>query len=79
MRLIHTSKLKLHEFFGAQIPPYAILSHRWENAEVTFQDLRDEKRIELEGWKKVTGCCAKAAVDGWEYVVSAATLDRMLG
>jgi hypothetical protein len=41
MRLINTSTLRLHEFFGTQIPPYAIISHHWENAEVAFQDLRD--------------------------------------
>ncbi len=36
MRLIHTSKLELHEFFGDAIPPYAILSHYWEDEEVSF-------------------------------------------
>lgn len=70
MRLVNTSTLKLHEFFGSQIPPYAILSHRWKKAEVTYQDLRDGKGPEMEGWKKVTGCCAKALEDNWEYVVS---------
>lgn len=70
MRLINTSTIKLHDFFGKVLPPYAILSHRWESAEVTFQDLRDGRGPKLEGWKKVTGCCAKAAADGWEYLVS---------
>lgn len=70
MRLINTSKLTLHEFFGESIPPYAILSHRWEDSEVTFEDFRDGKNPSLAGWKKITGCCVKAAADGWEYVVS---------
>jgi hypothetical protein len=70
MRLLNSSKLTLHEFFGSNIPGYAILSHRWENKEVTFQDMRDGKGPGMAGWSKVTGCCAQAVLDGWEYVVS---------
>jgi hypothetical protein len=36
MRLFNTSTLQLKEFYDAQIPAYAILSHRWETEEVTF-------------------------------------------
>jgi hypothetical protein len=75
MRLLNSSKLTLHEFFGSNIPTYAILSHRWENEEVTFQDMRDGKGPRMAGWSKVTGCCAQAVLDGWEYVVS---LDSLL-
>lgn len=70
MRLLNASKLTLHEFLDRKIPKYAILSHRWEDEEVTFQDLRDGKGPAMEGWAKVTGCCAQAVLDGWEYVVS---------
>ena len=70
MRLLNTLTLDLHEFFGSQIPPYAILTHRWEDAEVTFQDLQSGTQHEMKGWSKVTRCCAKAAADGWKYVVS---------
>ena len=69
MRLIDTSTLTLHEFFREAIPLYAILSHRWEDGKVTFQDFRDKRGPELGEWKKITGCCAKAAADGWDYVV----------
>jgi hypothetical protein len=70
MRLLHASNLTMHEFYGDNIPEYAILSHRWENEEVTFQDFRDGKGPKMAGWSKVTGCCAQAMLDGWEYVVS---------
>jgi len=70
MRLIHTSELILEEFFGSDIPDYAILSHRWEKGEVTFQDFRDGKGKKMAGWSKVTKSCAQAASDGWEYIVS---------
>jgi hypothetical protein len=70
MRLIDTVTLELHEFFGKDAPLYAILSHRWEEDEVTFQDFRGGRGPEMRGWSKVTGCCAQAAKDGWQYVVS---------
>ena len=70
MRLINTSSLKSQEFFGAKTPAYAILSHFWEDDEVTLQDLRDDKGSDKQGWGKVVGCCKKALEDGWEYVVS---------
>jgi hypothetical protein len=41
MRLVNTTTIQLHEFFDDEIPPYAILSHRWETDEVTFQDLME--------------------------------------
>ena len=40
MRLLNTTMLTLHSFFDEDIPPYAILSHRWDEEEVLFQDLQ---------------------------------------
>ncbi|PVH77501.1 HET-domain-containing protein [Cadophora sp. DSE1049] len=68
MRLINTSTLLLHEFSGRNVPLYAILSHRWEDSEVTFEDLRGGRGPDRVGWRKITGCCSQAARDGWEYV-----------
>jgi hypothetical protein len=70
MRLINTSTLELHEFFGTKTPAYAILSHFWGDDEVTFHDLRDGTGPQRQGWGKVFGCCDKALEDGWEFVVS---------
>lgn len=70
MRLIETSKIELHEFFDANIPLYAILSHRWEDGEVTFQDFQSGKGPSMAEYKKIRDCCAKAASDDWNYVVS---------
>jgi len=69
MRLLHTTSLNINEFYGNSIPPYAILSHRWENEEVSFQDLRGDKAAKMAGYGKIRGCCAQAANDGWEYAV----------
>ena len=73
MRLLNTSTLLLHEFYGDMIPKYAILSHRWEDSEVTVQDLSEKKGSGMPGWAKVEGCCAQAVLDGLEYVVSSSS------
>jgi hypothetical protein len=58
MRLLNATTLKLHEFFGSDIPSYFILSHRWEGAEITYQDVRDGTNTESAGWTKVRNACA---------------------
>ncbi|KAH8687296.1 heterokaryon incompatibility protein-domain-containing protein [Tricladium varicosporioides] len=68
MRLLHTSALTLKEFFGDGIPPYAVLSHRWEEEEVTLQDLTNGGAKELLGYGKLMGCCERAKHDGLDYV-----------
>lgn len=70
MRLLHTTTLKLHEFFGSEIPYYAILSHRWGDQEVTFQELQQGRGPSMAWWAKIVGCCAQARKEGWEYAVS---------
>ena len=67
MRLLHTSTLSLHEFFGDQIPSYAILSHTWGDEEVTLQDLEKASKTR-DGYAKITGCCAIALSNGWQWL-----------
>ena len=40
MRLLDARTFRLKTFFN-NIPPYAILSHCWEDEEVVFSDLDD--------------------------------------
>lgn len=42
MRLISCSTYQLDEFFGSDIPPYAILSHTWGQGEVSFADFTND-------------------------------------
>ena len=71
MRLLNAKTLKLHSFLGRDIPPYAILSHRWGESEVIFQDLEDERGVDVaRADPKIFGCCTQALKDGWDYVVS---------
>ncbi|KAF4636394.1 hypothetical protein G7Y89_g1702 [Cudoniella acicularis] len=78
MHLLNTSTLDLHEFFGDDIPPYAILSHRWKTEEISFQDLQTGLGLEIkEGFSKIKGCCAQAVLDGWEYAwVDSCCIDK---
>jgi hypothetical protein len=70
MRLINTSTLELHEFFGAKVPAYVILSHFWGDDEVTFHDLRDGRGPERQGWREVVGCCVISLEYGWGFIAS---------
>ncbi|KAF8854451.1 HET-domain-containing protein, partial [Acephala macrosclerotiorum] len=69
MRLIETKTLALKEFFGNQIPPYAILSHVWQEEEVSFQDWADQSSIsKKKGYKKIFDTCQLAKKHGHDYV-----------
>ena len=46
MRLLHTTRLTLEEFFDNKISPYAILSHRWEADELSLQDFTATRQLE---------------------------------
>ncbi|KAF5861151.1 hypothetical protein ETB97_000591 [Aspergillus alliaceus] len=65
MRLIHTERLQLEEFTD-DIPPYAILSHRWGKQEVSFQDILNRNQ-HAEGYRKVERFCEVANQNGFEY------------
>jgi len=68
MRLLDTSTYKFHEYIGNNIPNYAILSHRWEKEEVSLRDLEDGQGFKMAGFAKIKGCCAQAALGGFQYV-----------
>ncbi|KAL2157134.1 hypothetical protein VTH06DRAFT_6422 [Thermothelomyces fergusii] len=44
MRLINVTTFEVEEFYGSEIPPYAILSHTWGTEEVTFQEMEGYAR-----------------------------------
>ena len=48
MRLLRTSTFELENFFNEEeIPRYAILSHRWGDEEITFQEMQQKDAIIL--------------------------------
>ncbi|KAF2022598.1 hypothetical protein EK21DRAFT_46044, partial [Setomelanomma holmii] len=61
--------LKLEYFIAEDVPPYAILSHTWEEEEVTYQDFiaATDDRESKKGWRKIRRMC-ELAKDHWlEY------------
>jgi hypothetical protein len=70
MRLLqykNGSDFRLTEFFESDIPKYAILSHRWEAEEVTFEDLQNGTGTKKAGYEKIRFCGEQARRDGLEY------------
>ena len=78
MRLINSKTLELREFFEPVAPPYAILSHTWENEEVSFQDLTDFHRRQpqhhypalqaRDGFQKIVHTCRLAQDHSIDWV-----------
>lgn len=79
MWLINVHSLRLEHFVGERIPRYAILSHTWDEEEVTFdmmQELRsaDDSRAteitRMRGFQKIKGTCQLAIKEelGWAWV-----------
>ncbi|KAI0184805.1 heterokaryon incompatibility protein-domain-containing protein [Xylaria flabelliformis] len=67
MRLLNVRTLQLEEYVGSDIPRYSILSHRWEEEEVTFSDLVGGRYSEMKGYQKVRNCCRISKNEGFKY------------
>lgn len=68
MRLLHTTTLSFREFSDAQNPDYAILSHRWSDSEIPYQDLRDGHNCLGKGYDKVRYSCWYAKSRGLDWI-----------
>ncbi len=71
MRLINVTTLDIEEFFGEDVPEYAILSHTWEPQEVTLQEWsrRHEPSVSSKsGYQKVLSACRLASARHLRYV-----------
>jgi hypothetical protein len=80
MRLINTETGLIEEFIGDDVPGYAILSHTWENDEISLQefqrltdpDFADDPKTAVgkakAGFMKIKSCVELAASKGIPYV-----------
>ncbi|KAI0156438.1 heterokaryon incompatibility protein-domain-containing protein [Xylariaceae sp. FL1272] len=71
MRLINTRTLELKEFFGKDIPVYAILSHVWGAEEVTYQEWTSRQSSVVSnksGYQKIIGACDRAVRDRLDWL-----------
>lgn len=80
MRLLNAETLQV-ELFTGSVPtdiPYAILSHTWEDGEVTFEDMRDLSIARTKiGFPKIEAAAAMAINHGVRYVwIDTCCIDR---
>ncbi|KAF4451313.1 HET-domain-containing protein [Fusarium austroafricanum] len=68
MWLINARTLHIKNFVGVNVPKYAILSHTWEDGEVTFQDFLALSHQNKTGYAKISGACMRTIRDGLEYI-----------
>lgn len=69
MHLINVKTLKLEEFVEGSIPPYAILSHRWSDGELTFKEIfKDRPDRNKKGYLKLVKACEAAATYAVDYL-----------
>ncbi|KAL8851807.1 MAG: hypothetical protein Q9221_003321 [Calogaya cf. arnoldii] len=69
MWLINARTLKLEEFWSEELTHYAILSHRWEDGEVSFKDIQQlEVAASKRGFIKIRRSCELALKNNLEYV-----------
>jgi hypothetical protein len=68
MHLLHTKELRLKEFITSDTPPYAIVSHTWDEEEVLFADVVKGDISSKKGFTKVDNSCKQAVKDGFEWV-----------
>lgn len=67
MRLINTATGLFEEFITRNVPKYAILSHTWEEEEVSFSDMQKDGHQAKKGFEKIRMTCKLAADAGIQY------------
>lgn len=53
MRLLDINNLEFTEFRDHERPTYAIASHRWQEEEVAYQEVRERRNTHKKGYRKV--------------------------
>lgn len=71
MRLLNTRSWEMRDFISDDdIPPYAILSHTWDEEEVSFLQWEDgsSEISRLKGYQKIRQFGKLAGDDGFDWV-----------
>lgn len=77
MRLLNTKSLNLEEFFEPDVPAYAILSHRWEEGEITFSDIENRIYRTKKAYSKLEFACKQAEEDCLRYIwIDTCSIDK---
>ncbi|KAK0733058.1 hypothetical protein B0T26DRAFT_736125 [Lasiosphaeria miniovina] len=69
MRLLNMQSRQLHTRYDDAIPPYAILSHTWDQqeAEVSFEDMKRPHHVHMPRYDKIENTCRLAEIGGLEW------------
>jgi hypothetical protein len=69
LRIKDNGEFSLVERKGSDVPPYAILSHRWgpDREEVTYEDLIRNTGKKKAGYRKLTFCAEQASRDDLQF------------
>lgn len=70
MILINAATLELVKFADSGLPPYAILSHTWDDdGEVTFEEMQTASKPEgKRGYRKIRFAAEQARKDRLSYL-----------
>ena len=70
MRLLNVHSRQLRTYYDDAIPPYAILSHTWdqEEPEVSFDDMKRADHVQMKRYDKIENTCRLAEVEGLAWV-----------
>ncbi|KAK5098163.1 hypothetical protein LTR24_001985 [Lithohypha guttulata] len=67
MWLLEAATLELKWFGDRDVPDYAILSHTWDEEEVTYEDMLEKRYANMKGFENINKCCRQALTDGLAY------------
>ncbi|KAF6829461.1 het domain protein [Colletotrichum musicola] len=68
MRFLNARTIAIEDFSPGKVPRYAILSHTWEDGEISFQDIERHTGSSKAGYAKLLASCKQALQDGLDYV-----------
>jgi len=70
MRLLNVESRQLHTYYDDTTPPYAILSHTWDQTEpeVSFEDMKNPAHVNMKHYDKIENTCKLAKTEGIEWV-----------
>ncbi|KAL4072751.1 heterokaryon incompatibility protein-domain-containing protein [Scleroderma yunnanense] len=70
-------RIRILEFRDDETTPYAILSHRWSEQEVHYDEMTELAKMKMDeqdevrrrlGYQKILGCCKQAKGDGYGWL-----------
>lgn len=70
MRLLRTDTFEFNEFWDGLLPPYAILSHRWTDSELSYREFVNDRGASGTGLEKIQRACEVARNRGhyWLWI-----------